>query len=167
MLTDKKVEQIKAHLATVPPDSKVFIGCDSQRFRNNRCIWFASYTTAIVVHVVDENGIGRGCRVFACTEKQEDYDQKKNRPMMRMMNEAYKSAEAYQQLEEALLEYDVEVHLDINDDPRHGSNCARSAAVGYITGVTGRPVKTKPDAWAATHVADHGVRGKFRGSTVN
>jgi len=81
--------------------------------------------------------------------------------MIRMMQEAYRSVEVYQQLEEELLDYEVEVHLDINDDPRHGSNCARASAVGYVTGVTGLPVRTKPFAWAATHVADHGVRGKF------
>lgn len=161
MLPESKVNEIQELLLVTTPDSRVYIGCDSNRFRDKQDIWHASYTTAVVIHVIDEDGIGRGARVFTHTDRMQDYDQKKSRPMMRMMQEAYRTAEAYQQLEEALLEFDVEVHLDINDDPRHGSYCARSAAVGYLTGVTGRPVMTKPDAFAASFVADHGVRGKF------
>lgn len=161
MLPERKVDQIREALKKTSPLSRVYIGCDSNRFRDKQKTWHASYTTAVVVHLIDEGGIGRGAKVFTHTEKMIDYDQKKNRPMMRMMNEAYKTGEAYTQLEDALIEFDVEVHLDINDDPKYGSHCAHSAAVGYLTGVTGRPVKTKPDAFAASFVADHGVRGKF------
>jgi predicted RNase H-related nuclease YkuK (DUF458 family) len=161
-LTENKLEQVKAFLATAPAGSDVYIGCDSTRFKNNQGLWTASYTTVVVVAIMDDStGRRAGCRVFACTDQQQDYDQKKNRPMLRMMNEAYRTAEAYQQLEEDLLEHEVELHLDINKSPMHGSNVAHNAAVGYLTGISGRPVKTKPDAWAATHVADHGVRGKF------
>lgn len=161
MLPDDKLNEVLSLLEDASPNTRVYIGCDSNRFRDNQHIWHASYTTAIVIHNIDENGVGRGARVVTHTDRMQDYDQNKSRPMLRMMNEAYKTAEAYQQLEEALLEFDVEVHLDINDDPRYGSNVARQAAVGYLTGATGRPVKTKPEAFAASFVADHGVRGKF------
>ena len=161
MLPNDTLDDIRTLLEHTTPLSRIYIGCDSNRFKDKQGIWHASYTTAVVVHVIDDQGIGRGAKVFTHTDRMQDYDQKKSRPMMRMMNEAYKTAEAYQQLEEDLLEFEVEVHLDINDDPKHGSNCARSAAVGYLTGVTGRPVMTKPDAFAASFVADHGVRGKF------
>lgn len=164
MLSERKVQEIREALQTAAPETRVYIGCDSNRYRDAQNVWHASYTTALVIHMIDEYGIGHGCRVFTDTEKMIDYDQKKNRPMMRMMNEAYKTAEAYNQLEEDLLEFEVEVHLDINDSPLYGSNCAHGAAVGYLRGVTGRPVKTKPDAFAASYVADHGVRGKFRPS---
>lgn len=161
MLTDKKVSEVRDYLKTTPKGSDVYIGCDSSRHRDSQNVWHAAYTTVVVVSKVDAAGRRSGCRVFTTTEKMVDYDQKMSRPMMRMMNEAYKSVEVYNQLEEDLLDYEVEVHLDVNDDPIHGSNCARGAAVG-IAMQTGRPVKTKPEAWAATHVADHGVRGKFR-----
>lgn len=167
MLPDLKLAQVRSYLTTVPAGSDVFIGCDSSRSKDSQGVWWAKYTTVVVVSKLDDTGRRAGCRVFTATDKAQDYDQKKNRPMMRMMQEAYRSVEAYQQLEEELLDYAVEVHLDINDDPRHGSNCARSSAVGYVTGVTGLPVRTKPDAWAATHVADHGVRGKFGAETLN
>jgi len=174
MLPESKVEEIRSLLAETSPLSRVYIGCDSNRFRDKQHIWHASYTTVVVVHFINEHGIGGGARVITHTERMQDYDQNKSRPMLRMMNEAYKSAEVYQQLEEELLEFEVEVHLDINDDPKHGSNVAHSAAVGYLVGVTGRTVRTKPDAFAASCVADHGVRGKFdhiprthAGKTIN
>lgn len=161
-LTEDKLAQVRAYLNTVPEDSDVFIGCDSSRYKNRQGIWMAAYTTVVVVAIKDASTERRsGCRVFACTDKQQDYDQKKNRPMLRMMNEAYRTAEAYQQLEDDLIFHEVELHLDINKSPMHGSNVAHNAAVGYLVGTTGRPVKTKPEAWAASHVADHGVRGKF------
>lgn len=159
--SDTKLAEVRAYLETCPLGTSVFIGCDSQRNKDKQGVWYASYTSVVVVHVRDEFGVGKGCRVFAETDRQVDYDQVKNRPKMRMMNEAFRAAELVQQLEYDLLAFAAEVHLDINKDPRHGSNVAYSEAVGYVTGVTGLPVITKPDAWAATHVADHGVRGGF------
>lgn len=167
MLSEAKLDAARAYLATVPAGSDVYIGCDSSRYRDKQGIWYASYTTVVVIAMIDDVGRRAGCRVFTTTDKQRDYDQKKNRPMMRMMNEAYRSAEAFQQLQEDLMAHNVEVHLDINKDPMHGSNVAHSAAVGYVKGVAhGAAVKTKPDAWAATHVADHGVRGGFERSAA-
>lgn len=165
MFSEIKLQEVRSHLMHANEGTTVFIGCDSQRRKNTHGDWVASYTSVVVIHMRDENGIGRGGIVFTDTTVQRDYDQKMNRPYMRMMQEAYYATELYQQLEEELLEFDVELHLDINKDARHGSNCAHNAAVGYVKGVTGRPVMTKPEAWAATHVADHGVRGKFRRKT--
>lgn len=160
-LTERKLAEVRAYLAGVPEGSHVYIGCDSNRRKTSQGIWVAAYTTVVVVAMHNDSGRRAGCRVFACTDTQQDYDQKQNRPMMRMMNEAYRTAEAYEQLEEDLLEHEVELHLDINPNPKHGSNCAYQSAMGYLKGVTGRPVRAKPEAWAATHVADHGVHGGF------
>lgn len=160
MLTDTKLVEIRECLATVSDESQVYIGCDSSRYQKKKSgEWFASYTTAVVIHKDNSHG----CRVFCNTETMRDYDQKADRPAMRMQNEAYKAVEAYQQLEEDLMEREVQIHLDINANPVHGSNCAMSAAVGYARGVTGRDVFVKPFAFAASYAADHGVRGGFRG----
>jgi uncharacterized protein len=156
------VAEISAYLASVSENSRVYIGCDSSRRKNRHGDWTASYSTAIVVHNIDENGIGRGCKVFCDTEVMEDYDQRADRPAMRMMNEAFKSVEAYQQLEDELILREVEVHLDVNQNPIHGSNCAMANAVGYVRGVTGVEVRCKPEAFAASYAADHGVRGRYR-----
>lgn len=158
MLRPEIVEKIRDFLMTVSPESRVYIGCDSSRRKTAQHEWLASYTTAVVVHIDNRHG----CKVFCDTETMMDYDQKADRPAMRMMNEAYKAVEAYQQLEDLLIERDVEVHLDVNNDPKHGSNCALNMTKGYVAGVLGIPVKTKPEAFAASYAADHGVRGGFR-----
>ncbi|QGH74802.1 hypothetical protein MAL1_00052 [Bacteriophage DSS3_MAL1] len=158
MLRPALVEEIKAYLTKVSPESKVYIGCDSSRRKNKQGDWVASYTTAVVVHVDNS----KGCKVFCDTETMEDYDQRHDRPFMRMMNEAYKSIEAYQQLEDELIEREVEVHLDINESDKHGSNCALGAARGIVLGTIGCEVKAKPFAFAASYAADHGVRGGFQ-----
>ena len=161
MFSDEKLQEVITYLATCDESTSVFIGCDSKRSHDKQGNWTAAYTSVVVVHMKNSSGRGCGGVVFSDTEHMPDYDQKFNRPFMRMMNEAYKATELYQQLEDVLMDFDVELHLDINKDARHGSNVAHNAAVGYATGITGRPVKTKPDAWAATHVADHGVHGGF------
>lgn len=158
MLRPALVEKIRSFLVSVSPESRVYIGCDSSRRKTTQGEWLASYTTAVVVHIDNR----RGCKVFCDTETMVDYDQKADRPAMRMMNEAYKAVEAYQQLEDLLIVRDVEVHLDVNEDPKHGSNCALSMTKGYVSGMLGIPVKVKPEAFAASYAADHGVRGGFR-----
>lgn len=151
MLSDKVLQDVKDYLSHTPTTSRVYLGCDSSRKKDRSTgIWYATYVTVVVIHV--ENS--KGCKVFTCSNTKEDYDQKASRPNLRMMNEAFLTAEAYQQLEEDLLEFDVEVHLDINPDPVYGSNCAYGAAKGYLIGVTGREVKTKPEAFAASYAAD-------------
>lgn len=167
MFSETKLQEVKDYLSTAPVGTNVFIGCDSKRNRRRDGDVIVAYTSVVVIHKKNENGMGCGAVVFADTDHKPDYDAKQDRPFMRMMNEAYMATELYQQLEEALLEFDVEMHLDINKDARHGSNVAHNAAVGYVRGITGRPVLSKPDAWAASHVADHGVRGKFKRTTAH
>jgi hypothetical protein len=52
-----------------------------------------------------------------------------------------------------LYEIKLEVHADINPDPKHESNKALQQAVGYILGM-GYDFKVKPEAYASSHVAD-------------
>lgn len=151
MLTEETLVQVKDYLATIDSTSKVYLGCDSSRKKEKSTgFWFATYTTVVVIH---KEGC-HGCKVFCETEIKRDYDREAGKPSLRMMNEAYCVVEAYNQLEEDLLEFDVEVHLDINPDPKYGSNCAHGSAKGYVAGVTGLPVKTKPEAFAASYAAD-------------
>jgi predicted RNase H-related nuclease YkuK (DUF458 family) len=77
---------------------------------------------------------------------------------MRLMNEVIKSCELYTQLAPFIDEFDIEIHIDVNTDPMHGSNCVAGQAAGYVLGVTGLnedSVKLKPNAFAASFGADH------------
>jgi len=150
MFTQIQIENLVDLLLELDDDTKIYLGCDSVRFRKNER-WYAKYATVCVVHMNGKNG----CRVFRHKSVEPDYDVKKNRPSLRLMNEVQKVAMLYNQLAPFIDEYDVEIHLDINVDPKHGSNCVAQQAAGYILGVTGVEPKLKPDAFAASFSADH------------
>ncbi len=71
-----------------------------------------------------------------------------------MMREVAMITDLYAQLEDILIERDFEVHIDVNPDESYGSNVAYCAAKGMIWGVVGVEPVCKPDAWAASCVAD-------------
>lgn len=160
MFTQTQVEDMVDLLATLNSDTKVYLGCDSVRFRKNDRAW-ARFATVAIVHM---NG-NKGCRVFSNISHELDYDVKKNRPKMRMMNEVSKVCELYNQLAPFIDEFDVEIHLDINTNPKHGSNCAATEAAGYVLGMTGVEPKLKPESWAASFGADGIAHG--RGNSFN
>lgn len=136
-------------IAYQSPETKVYIGADSERITING-VNYADYTLAVVVHI-DGN---KGCKVFGSVERERDYDQRKDRPALRLMNEVYKVAELFQKLEKVLVDKEIEVHLDINPDAMHGSSCVVQQAVGFIKGVCGVDALVKPNAFAASFAAD-------------
>ena len=77
-----------------------------------------------------------------------------------MMNEVSKVCALYNQLIPFIDEYEVEIHLDINLNPQHGSNCAATEAAGFVLGVTGIEPKLKPESWAASFGADGIAHGR-------
>jgi hypothetical protein len=125
------------------------LGADSERFKVNG-VWWAEYTVAVVIHINGRNG----CKIFGETSKERDYDQKYNRPSMRLMNEVYRVSEMFQRLQEVLKDREVEVHLDINPSEMHGSSCVVQQAIGYIRGTCNVIPMVKPDAFAASYAAD-------------
>jgi predicted RNase H-related nuclease YkuK (DUF458 family) len=141
--------KIKEYIEAQGPDTKIYIGCDSERFRKND-MWYADYTLAIVVHI---NG-KHGCKIFGEVQTEKDYDQRKNKPRMRLMNEVIKIANLYLELEKLIDDRPIEVHLDINPDEMFGSSCVVSEAIGYIKGMCNVVPFVKPKAFAATYCAD-------------
>lgn len=143
------INQVRDYINAQSPETKIYIGGDSTRFRKNGQ-WHAEYTLAIVVHINGKNG----CKIFGETSVEVDYDQKRNRPAMRLMNEVYKISELYLKLHEALEGREVSVHLDINPNELHGSSCVVQQAIGYIRGTCNVIPMVKPHAWAASYCAD-------------
>lgn len=152
MFTQKQIEDIVDLLSTLDHNTKIYLGCDSIITRK-KTKDYGKYATVCIVHMNGKNG----CRIFKNISYEPNYDLKKNRPKMRMMNEVMKVCELYNQLIPFIDEFDVEVHLDINTDAKHGSNCAANEAAGYVLGVTGIKPKLKPQSWAASFGADHVV----------
>ncbi len=147
---------ITEYLEDCGKDTKIYLGCDSQvnhsiskgkRYRS------ATYITVIVIHREGKHG----AKIFY--EKSQEFDPRPSnvkRPSFRLMNEVYKVADAYLRITEIdqFLDKDIEVHLDINVSPEHGSSCVVNEAIGYIKGVCQLEPKVKPDAWAASFAAD-------------
>lgn len=143
------VEAVKEFILAQGPATKIYIGGDSERYSVGDA-WYADYTLAIVVHVNGNNG----CKIFGEVQTERDWDQKKDRPRMRLMNEVYKIAELYLKLADVLEDRDVEVHLDINPDEMYGSSCVVNEAIGYIRGMCNVIPLVKPRAFAASYAAD-------------
>ena len=148
--------QVAAFIRTQTPETKIYLGCDSERVKINGA-WHADYVLAIVVHINGNNG----CKLFGEVQRERDYDSKPGKPAMRLMTEVYKVSELYLRLAEVLDGRDVEVHLDINPNEMHGSSCVISQAVGYIKGTCNVIPFVKPEAFAASYAAD-----RFRGLKV-
>jgi predicted RNase H-related nuclease YkuK (DUF458 family) len=143
------IEEVKNFILTQSPETKIYLGADSERFSIGND-WYADYTLAIVVHIDGKHG----CKIFGEVQRERDYDQKKSRPRMRLMNEVYKVAELYQKLHEVLEDRDVQIHLDINPNEMHGSSCVINEATGYIRGMCNVIPMVKPQAFAASYCAD-------------
>jgi predicted RNase H-related nuclease YkuK (DUF458 family) len=143
------IEEVKAFIDAQSPETKIYIGGDSERFLIGD-VWYADYTLAVVVHINGNNG----CKIFGEVQRERDYDQKVDRPRMRLMNEVYKIADMYLRMHEVLEGREVQVHLDINPNEMHGSSCVIQEAVGYIRGMCNVIPMVKPNAFAASYAAD-------------
>ena len=143
------VNEVRAFIEAQGPATKIYIGCDSERFAIGKD-WYADYTLAVVVHINGNNG----CKLFGEVQRERDWDQKQDRPRMRLMNEVYKIADLFQKLKDVLEGRELEVHLDINPDEIYGSSCVVNEAIGYIRGMCNVIPMVKPNAFAATNAAD-------------
>jgi predicted RNase H-related nuclease YkuK (DUF458 family) len=146
---EMNIEEVKQYILAQSPETKVYVGADSERFMINN-VWHADYTLAVVVHIDGK----RGCKIFGEVQRERDFDQQRDKPRMRLMNEVYKVAELYMKLADVLEDRHVEVHLDINPDEHHGSSCVISEATGYIRGMCNVVPMVKPNAFAASYAAD-------------
>ena len=143
------IDEVKNYINEQSPETKIYIGGDSGRFLIGDD-WYADYILVVVIHINGNNG----CKIFGEVQRERDYDQKVDRPRMRLMNEVYKIADLYIQLHDVLEDRNVEVHLDINPNEMHGSSCVINEASGYIRGMCNVIPMVKPNAFAASYAAD-------------
>ena len=143
------IDEVREYIEKQGPNTRIYIGGDSERFKV-KGEWTAEYYTVLIVHIDGKHG----CKVFGEISRERDYDQKKSRPRMRLMNEVMKVAELYLKLGDILEDREVEIHLDINPDEKHGSSVVINEAIGYIKGMCNVTPLVKPNSWAASHCAD-------------
>lgn len=143
------LEEVRQFIQSQSSTTKIYIGCDSERFAIGK-EWYADYVLAIVVHIDGKHG----CKLFGEVIREKDYDQKVDRPRLRLMNEAYKISDLYLKLHDVLGDREVEVHLDINPNEMYASSCVINEAIGYIRGTCNVIPMVKPKAFAASYAAD-------------
>ena len=127
-------------------ESSVYIGCDSLRLpTKNKAI----FSTVVVLHRDSK----RGCNIFHNQVTIPDYGQMRPRLLM----EVQYALDAFFAIEDTVGSRRLELHIDVNPDPRHASNVVTSEALGWVRGL-GIQAKIKPYSFAATTAADHFVR---------
>jgi len=143
------IDKIVQEIQSAPQNSKIYLGSDSVRFERDGQA-FAKITVVAVIHL----GAKHGCKVIGFNETERVYDKRLGRPSHRMMLEVYAVSALYCELKERLPDANIEVHLDISEDEKHGSSCAAKQAAGYILGVCQVKPIMKPNAWCASTCAD-------------
>jgi len=141
---------------------KVSIGTDSQKITGT----LYKFATVIVITTTENLGggviVGRGGMIISATYnhdfmKKETDGRKRDKELVneRMVFEVGKSIEVATQVAELLDVYEIplEIHADINPNPKHNSNKALQSAVGYILGM-GYDFKIKPESYASSNIAD-------------
>ena len=142
------IKEVADYVNNCSADTKVYIGCDSERFRLGG-IWYVDYVLAVVVHLDSKHG----CKIFGAVTRERDYGLTADKPKMRLMGEVYRVADLYLELSKEIA-HDIEVHLDLNPEEQYGSSVAVQEAVGYIKGMCGVIPMVKPNAPAASYCAD-------------
>ena len=160
-------EEIKKYILD-HPDARIIIGGDSQKIsrkkrhnkdskdKKSKPQKVARFVTCVIVYQKDQN------KIFFEVSTENDFDHNPARPQMRMMQETQKITDIATQIMDVMYDRDFEIHLDINKNPAHGSNCALGQATGYVWGLLGVEPIVKPDSWAASTVADWIVKNNSK-----
>jgi len=148
-------KEIREFVENCSESTKFYIGCDSQRVRKKRKgEKIARYMISVIAHYDGKHG----GRVFGGVSYHPIIDSNLGRPFNRLFKEAEMVVSTYEELFDVLQDRNVELHIDVSANKEHGSNVVHNAAKGYIKGMTGIDPKVKPEAWAASCVADHFVK---------
>lgn len=149
-------EDIKTQIVESPENSTVYIGADSKVY-SEAGIQMVMYVTVIILHL----GSSKGAKLFKAFRTDRHFGQMR----LRLMTEVFDAAAAAMEISDVLDDRPLEIHLDINTDQRFKSSAIMNEAKGYILGTLGFTPKLKPEAYAASHVADRwAVKGAKRRS---
>lgn len=181
LLLFSNLDELEAVLKAAGPDAKLYLGCDSEAMKlrvpakvdeKKRAsgkvkqlyenVWHADYTVVIAIHHrekhVDARGnvsyTGKGSRILGEVVRERLYDQDRRKPRLRLMNEAYKVADAFIRLKPLIEDYELEIHLDINPKVEFNSSIVVKEAAAYVRGMTQVEPMVKNRAFAASFAAD-------------
>lgn len=75
----------------------------------------------------------------------------------RLLKETSDSIEIANFLNAALDNPNLEIHIDVNTDPKHKSSKFKNTLIGYVTGC-GFECRVKPESFVASSIADNHTR---------
>ncbi len=128
-------------------ESSVYIGCDSRRIAaKNKAI----YSVVVILH----RDSSKGCAIFRERRVIPDYGNLRQR----LLTEVQIAVEVALEIAEVVDDRKLEIHLDINPNPKYKSSVVVKEATGWVKSALGLDAKIKPDGFAATAAADHWVR---------
>lgn len=133
---------------------KICIGTDSQKKGKG-----FKFSTVIILEMKQPLGMEHGKMSYkglgAKVITGDSFDRVPMKIQERMLKEVQMSIDVGYHILDLVELYDVglEIHADVNPNPRWASNIALTEAVGYIQGM-GFSYKVKPDAYAASCGAD-------------
>lgn len=157
-MSEDKFKDVIEKIKQSSPESSIYVGCDSicynrgGRKRKGKSEWYARYSTVVILHRDSCRG---GEMIYHHSESLKDYGNKKTR----LLQEVQFIVEVALAIVDHIEDRHMELHIDINPDPKHASFVAYNEAKGWIKGM-GFEAKFKPESWASTHAADHAVRYK-------
>lgn len=143
-ITDEKyIEEAKE---LIKKGSKVYVGTDSMIHGRN-CI----FVTVTAFHNNEKNI----AKYFYKKLKIEDleYRNLKNK----ITEEVNLSVQAAQKIHEFYPGIPIELHVDIGKNKENKSRTMISTVIGWVGGM-GYDLKTKPDSWASSSIADNHTR---------
>jgi len=143
---DKRIENVSEYVKNwidKHPDSEIFIGCDSQVFNEDMV-----YVTSICLYENKKGG-------HIISSKERVNKMHSNTMHVRLWGEVERAVKAAQDLN--IPDKKITIHVDYNSDHHHKSNNLYEAGIGYAKSF-GYEAVGKPNAWAASTVADRGCR---------
>lgn len=123
---------------------ELLIGCDSQSFGTHKTV----YGVVIVLYEP-----GHGGHVL-CTKETEPFERNRQ---VRLLSEVWKAIEVAEFLKENGIPAPRWIDIDLNPDPRYGSNSVLRQAVGMVEGM-GYHARYKHNDVMATYAANILVR---------
>lgn len=132
------ISYIKEYTNTTP-DSEIYVGCDSQNRKKH-----TNFGAVVVLHHSSRGGHV----LYAYFEVDRIKDQ-----FTRLFKEVQTSLEIAEYLRSNDVQKVDYVDIDLNPDPKFGSNFVLRTAVGYVESM-GYESRIKPFAAAATYAAD-------------
>ena len=125
-------------------ETSIYVGCDSQVKAR-----ITDFVTVVIIHIDSKHG----ARLYHNIEKIE----RRMALRERLWKEVELAGMCALEIEPVVGARPFSIHLDLNSDPKHRSNVITKEATAYIRALGLTPI-IKPDAFAASHAADHIIR---------